>query len=1101
MNWTKEQREAIGARGSLIVSAAAGAGKTAVLTERLCCLVAAGTEVSRLLVLTFTRAAAAEMKNRIAKRLLSLSAEAEDDEKRRYLSAQSHAVTGANISTIHAFCARVVRRHSHTLALSPKMRVADEMEAAALKEQTRDELLDRLGETDDPNWHRLLAAFGGEKKAFDTVLGAYDFLLTQPDSLAWLDRAVERYGDGRALLLETAGFAGRELLPAIGALAAAAEAVPEDWHAVRAVLDDDLGRLRALLLMEDYESYRAMLLDIRFETLRFPHGTDDADKTPFRAPREGCKELIREQRKRFRRAADEELACMRGAAQVLSSLSAVLRAYDEAFSQRKRERALMDYNDLERYTLEALEKPAVAAEYREKFDFVAVDEYQDSNRVQEAILKRVAREDNLFLVGDVKQSIYRFRQAEPALFLEKLSTADKGLLKRVDLAHNFRSGKAVIDCVNDIFSSVMRQDAGGVAYDARARLVSGGASEEGSAELHIIERALAEDDEDAHDAVVEARFAAARIHELMAADKGLCYGDIAVLLKYTTHAARFAATLAKNGVPCYAQFNGGYFDAIEVQVFLNLLRVIDNRRRDVPLLSVMRASIGGFSDAELAHVRARSRTGSFYEAAAACAAEDDALGQKLKGFFERLDRWREEALLLSIESLIGCLLDETGFYLELGTLPDGAARQANLDALLSKARAFERTGARGLYAFLRHIELAGRNAGFGAAQTASADVVRLLTVHKSKGLEFSVVFVCQLGARFIMEGNRAPLVLSAAQGAGLCYIDEAEHVKRDTAIRQSILSGIRLEELAEEMRVLYVAMTRAKRRLILCGCLSHAAEKLAARTAKPLPAAILAAKTPLDWLLMSRAASLPVTLYERSAWLAGEESALPPPMPPEDAAITRAVCARLAWRYPFAEAAELPAKTSVTQLEGARSPAFLPPAFMGGDAPDALSIGSAMHAALQRLPGQPLSPTEARAFITELSDRRLIGVREAEKLDADALSWYSRTPLYRRMTNSVRAERELSFVYAADASALYDTAAEERVLLQGVIDACFTEDGSWVLVDYKTDAPRPDDNESALAARHARQLGLYAAALSSLTGMPVSERCVVYLRLRKIVGC
>ena len=1103
MNWTPEQRAAIEARGNLIVSAAAGAGKTAVLTERLCALVAAGTDVSRLLVLTFTRAAAAEMKNRIARRLMALSSEAESPSQQRYLRAQAHAVTSANISTMHAFCARVVRRHSHTLNVSPTARVAGELELAALKEQLREELLDDFGRAEHPGWHTLLAAFGDEERAFSALEECYQHILSGPAPFDWLQNAVAAYDHPAALLDTALAFAKSELLLVTDALQAAAVAVPAAWPEVRAVLDEDLSHARALLMMPDYEQYRAKLTDIAFPRLNFPRGTEAADKPAFQAPRKAYKDCINAQKERFWRPFAEECDCLRGSQAVLAALSSAVEAYDAAFSARKREKSLLDYNDLERLTLLALNNPMIAAEYRDSFDYIAVDEYQDSNRVQEAILHRVSRGDNLFLVGDVKQSIYRFRQAEPGLFLEKLGAADAGRMQRIDLSANFRSGAAVIGSVNGCFSAIMREELGGIAYDGRARLVQGTPNLTGSASLHIIERESDEPDEDAEaeDAVVEARFVATQIHALKQADPKLRYGDIAVLLRATTHALRFAATLAKNGIPCYAQSNGGYFDSIEVQVFLNLLRVIDNRRRDVPLISVMRASIGGFSESELAHIRARHKGGSFYEAASACAEDGDALGQKLEAFFDMLTRYRAESLLLSIEQLIGKLLDETGFYEEVGVLSGGEERQANLDALLDRARAFEESGARGLYAFLRHIELAKKKDNFGAAQTAAADVVRLLTIHKSKGLEFPVVFVCQLNAKFNRSTDREALILHGTQGLAVKYIDEGARLRRDNAFRQTLLQQIRREETAEEMRVLYVAMTRAKERLILCGCMKNAAEKTADMPPSPSPLAIQGAGSLLSWLVMSRGEWLPLEVHARSPWLVREEAQAKPAMPPESPAITQALLARLAWQYPFADALDLPAKAAVSQLERQEELRFDPPGFAADGAPTALSIGTAMHTALQRLPLGPLDKGGAAALIQSLHDSRLIGEAEAAALDPEALSWFSNTPLYERLCASRRAERELSFTYAMDAAALYDTPAEERVLLQGVIDACYLEEDGWVLIDYKTDAPRPDDTEESLKARHGQQIRLYAAALAALTKQPVKQCYVVYLSHRNCIAC
>lgn len=1185
--WTEAQQRAIDARGNVIVSAAAGAGKTAVLTERLTQLVAAGTPVDRLLVLTFTRAAATEMKQRMEKRLRTAAAEAGDPEQQAYLRAQAGALGRAYISTVHAFCARVLRRHGHLLDLPPSVRVLDELETPVVVGRVRDALLTRLGAEEDADYRALLAAFGGEDAAWAAVQQVAAFLQSQPEPARFLDDAARRYDDPQWMartLQAVTDEARAALRAAVQALERARDALPPDWAGAIGTLDDELLQLRGVLLQTEYDAYRAGLLAFERGRLSFPRGTAEADKAPAQAARKAVKACVDAQRAQFFRPAAEERALLFRTGGVVRALRAVVRQYEAAFAAEKRRLGAVDYADLEHMALKLLRMDAVAAEYRERFCYIAVDEYQDSNRVQEALLEAVRREDNLFFVGDVKQSIYRFRQAEPALFLEKLARFDGAHGTRIDLTSNFRSAPDVLESVNDVFRAILTPETGELAYDARAALVPGRAGLSGGTELHLVERALAgapeeepeedapEEDaqqdgagagadeplEDLLDAEVEARLVARRIRALMAGGtvpdretgqaRPLRYGDFAVLLRVRTHAAHFAATLAQEGIPSYAQLSGGYFDSVEVLLALNLLRVVDNRRQDIPLLSVLRATgagDGAFSGAELARIRAAHPDGTFFDAleamaAAAGAAEagagaeraeparagekfgadeageageaaDAALARRCAAFLARVAAWRAESRLVPVEALLARLYDETGLYAEMGALVGGAERQANLDALLARARAFEAGPERGVAAFLRFMDHSKEgNADLGAAQAVGADVVRILTIHRSKGLEFPVVFLCEMGRRFRLDGQREGLLLHAAGGIGLRWIDGG--VKRDTAARRALQQRLRREQLAEEMRVLYVGMTRAEHRLVLIGSWKNAARLLAQAEAHPTAAQVLACTAPLQWALMGTRAHCDTRLHAREPLLAAAPAsgrAAPLEAPGREAA--EALAHRLAWRYPFSAAAALPAKAAVSDLArrmgaaAAEPPAFDPPAFLPAGAPEAAAAltaaerGTAVHAVLAALPLAPMAEADVRAHVEALVRAGRLTAAQAAAVPCDALSWLTRTPLYARMAASARVERELPFSHAVPAAALFGAeAGAEPVLLQGVIDCCFLTDAGWVLVDYKTDRVPPGEPAARQAAAHAPQLRLYAGALAELTGLPVAERLVVLLSARAV---
>ncbi len=1100
MNWTSEQKQAIEAGGSLIVSAAAGAGKTAVLTERVVRRVQDGCPIERLLVLTFTRAAAAEMKGRIAQRLNALADAEQDPERMRYLRKQARAADGAYISTVHAFCMRVLKRQYHIVDLPAASRVADEMESAALVETIKDALLSELSAAEDRDYMALLAALGGEEAAWEAVRRTYGFSRSLPEPEAWLREAAARYGDEAALksrLDDAVAYCKKELSLVISALTRERDALSPALAGVISVLDDDLSRYRALLLCAGYDAYREALGSIAYQTMRFPRGMEDGEKKPVQESRQLGKDLIKDQRARLQRPSGETLMVMRRAGEAVAALTRLVGRFEAAYTQGKREAGWLDYADLEHLTLRALSHDAVAMEYREKFEMVAVDEYQDVNRVQEAIVQRVARADNLFFVGDVKQSIYRFRQAEPGLFLEKLARFDGGAGRRVDLTKNFRSARAVLESVNEAFSALMSREAGELDYDDRARLVCGGEPGRGGAELHIIGTNRAETEEgdaleDAADLEVEARLIAGRIRALMeeetirdpgsGRERPCRYADFAVLLRAREGAQIVAQTLSRCGVPCYAQSSGGYFDAIEVQILLNLLRVIDNRRQDVPLLSVLCSSIGGFTLGELAAVRAARREGSFFAAFASYAEEENALGRRARSFLTRLDGYRAESRLVSVEELLGRLLDETGFYEEMGASYGGLQRQANLDALLDKAHAFERGGARGVWNFLRHVELAANNASVGAAQTVTADVVRILTSHGAKGLEFPVVFVSGLGKRFNLRDTANSLLLHADEGIAM------------------LAQRIRNEQLGEEMRILYVAMTRARGRLILTGCENKPEERMAAGCS-PSPWAVLHTGTPLRWLLMTPRKTLAAQCYAREAFLAAETEREGAPLPPPDPAVTAAIAERLSWRYPHEGALSLPAKRAASRVGlGDEPPELREPSFLGRPREGAF-YGTATHQAMQYLPlDGSLAPEGTEAFLARLAETGRLTQEQRLAADAGAIRWFLTTPLWARMRKAARVERELAFAARMEAAALGEGETNERVLVQGVLDACWLEEDAWIVLDYKTDRPRPGEDAHAAAMRHERQLSLYAAALCQLTGKRVRERLIVLLARREIVA-
>jgi len=1166
MRWTDAQRRAIDERGNLIVSAAAGAGKTAVLTERICSLVAGGVSVDELLVLTFTRAAAAEMKLRIEQRLQRAVEETEDETLRARFVAEAGNVGSAHISTIDAFCTRILRRHGHTIGLASGVRVADEVELAVLSERLRDELLTKLSAAEDADYLALLRAFRSEDTVWESVCRLSDFLDAQADPNGWLEQtaaAADSEDYLHAVLAEILREQQLALAASVEELQRCRDSLPPSYDKVIAVLDEDLSRCRALLLQEKYDAYRAGLITMSFSTMRFPKGTEEADKKPAQDTRDHLKKQIKKQMAVFARSAAEEQEILQRGAAVLRALAAVTRAYRDALAELKRRRGVIDFVDVEHFALQLLSDDNIAAEYREKFAYIAVDEYQDSNGVQEALLDRIKRGDNLFLVGDVKQSIYRFRAAEPALFLEKLVRWNGAEGSRIDLNENFRSAPEVLSAVNAVFDTVMSERVGELAYDARARLYAGGSVPHGGAVLHLVPKTfdadipfatgwdtdpaaaeadgseteardeeptqatsvsqdMEDDPEDAADAAVEARLIARRIRELidtvpcydakLGKERSLTYGDFAILLRTGGQAQLVAETLALSGIPAYAQASGGYFDAVEVMVLLNLLRVVDNRLQDIPLLSVLRSPLFDFTAEDLAKIRLLERKRPFHELFFSVPASDTAEADLGAELFEKvchtvgtIDAYRMESTLVGMAELLTQIVDETGYYDIMGALPAGQQRQRNIDALIDRARSFESTGARGVWRFLRTMDAAKSNARIGAAQEAAGDVVRIMTIHKSKGLEYPVVFVAQMGKKFRFDDAKIPVLLHGRLGAGMRFY--ADGVRYDTASRRGIAAVQRMEQLSEEMRVLYVAMTRAKQRLELIASVRNPETEIERAKMPATPASAARAVSFLPWLLAGANAhrgALPLRIHARADLLAPAVKAQEPTLTEEKLPELAALEARFAFRYPFAEATALPAKRGVTtaardRLEAGEQDAeqlrFDPPNFLSADSREqtAAERGTTVHRLLERLPIRAMSAEEAETAVLSLAEGERAAGRSIDARRIADLVWLLSSPLYARMANSPRIQREWSFARTVSAGTVFETDAEEAVLLQGVIDCCFIEDGAWVLVDYKTDRLRAGEKPEIHAKQHEAQLAIYAEALETLTGIPVKERIVVLL--------
>ncbi|MFD0616306.1 UvrD-helicase domain-containing protein [Paenibacillus sp. GCM10027629] len=930
--WTDDQWSAIVRGGeNILVAAAAGSGKTAVLVERIIRKIASEEEplnVDQLLVATFTKAAAAEMRERIRE---ALEKELDKNPDSEHLRRQLALMNRASITTLHSFCLEVIQRYFQLIPLDPAFRIANETEADFIRQEVLEDLFEAhyANDAEDSDFRKLVDWFSGERSdeaMVRLVQSLYDFSRSHPWPREWL------YTMADAFAVEDVAMLGQS---------AWAQSVVAD---VRLQLNGVVGILRqAMMLIEQPggpEPYRDTLMEDMSMVLSLREAAEEAPwemlyehfaaiafgklkacrgdqynkelQDQVKGLRDQVKKILTAmQEELFRRPPELFLGEMQTLAPLMRTLAAFVLDFGEKYEQAKRAKGLVDFSDLEHYCLQILRHPAstleetypsgAAMEYQTQFAEVLLDEYQDTNMVQEAIVSLISRPGagNRFMVGDVKQSIYRFRLAEPGLFLNKYKSypsisAGQGL--RIDLARNFRSRQEIVDAVNTIFRQIMNASVAEIDYDERAELVCGAKypvgeeafGQEYPAELWLIDRGSGAGaqgveplDDDAADAEasdgadeggasmrraaqmdaeelmtaqLEARLIATQIRQLMGEygtpfqvyDKHLkgmrsvTYRDMVILLRATQQwAPLMIEQLRMEGIPAYAELNTGYFEATEVEVMISLLKVIDNPVQDIPLAGVLRSPVVNLTAEELAQIRLHGKGLSFYDAMMKLTAEEEAEGTspfvqeglltKLQRFMARLAHWRDEARQGSLSELLWRIYRETGYYDWVGGLPGGTQRQANLRALYDRARQYESTSLRGLFRFLRFIERMQDNGGdLGTARALGEqeDVVRIMTIHKSKGLEFPVVFVAGLSKMFNQQDLSASFLMHKQLGFGPRFVDQDLRVAYPTLPSLAIKRQIKMELLAEEMRVLYVALTRPKEKLYLIGSVRNVEKQL-----------------------------------------------------------------------------------------------------------------------------------------------------------------------------------------------------------------------------------------------------------------------------------
>ena len=1225
VKWTKEQEKVINLRNrSLLVSAAAGSGKTAVLVQRIISMVtdkAEPLDIDRLLVVTFTNAAAAEMRERVG---VAIENALEQEPYNQHLQRQLTLVHNAQITTIDSFCIRILRDHFHKIDLEPGFRIADEGELKLLREDVCEAVLEEFYQKADPEFLRFADSYSGAKNDLqikEMILKLYNYAESYPWPKEWLETCVQQYEAANEAELEEKSWIRdflsyldvriEDLITAQKKLLELTQE-PDGPYMYEASIADDLRQLENLRKCEHFSQWQEAVSSIDFKNIgrSGKYEGSVAKKNAVMSGRKRMKDQIDKWKKTiFATPLEVQLERLTQTSKMVRMLVTLTQAFSDRFYEEKQKKNMLDFSDVEHNALRVLVNPETkeltetALEYQQQYREVMIDEYQDSNYVQETLLTAVSGvkngNENLFMVGDVKQSIYRFRLARPELFMDKYHrfSTEESSRQRIDLHRNFRSRREVVEAVNDIFYPLMEKDLGNVAYDAEAALYAGAEYPDyENADCCKPEFLLVPSQESGMERrEQEAAAVAGRIRELVETQEipGITYKDIVLLLRSMSGwAETYQKVFEQEGIPLIVASKTGYFSATEVQTVLSLLRVLDNPYQDIPMAAVMKSYFGKFTSEELAQIRAESPGMPFYQCVEQFTSSEEQqkeeqiadtnvveaekqqkeepisdtdaveaeilpqekenknvsdqrshLAEKIIAFQEMLQNFRQRIPYTPIHRLLQEILDETGYRNYVAALPAGEQRRANLDMLMEKAVAYEQTSYHGLFHFIRYIDrLMKYDVDYGEAEIVSEqeNAVRLMSIHKSKGLEFPVVFVCGMGKQFNEQDLNSNMIFHPEFGIGLKWFDCEKRTKANTLIHQIFAMEAKKENLGEELRVLYVALTRAKEKLILAGTCKLPEEGQYSgfsREEKVSFSTRYDAKSYWDWVMPVLGMENPdyrYVIWDEARMQQEEQRKL------QDTALEhRTLLVALqnvseieltqlketfSWEYAWKEEGTHKQKVSVSELKhrameersesveqtlNTAQPLFpdeiatpYVPRFVQEAKENAGALyGTMVHRFLECLDfaGLPDFAEEKQGlyFVKQQIDA-LCALGRMQEADAKRLNWkqllgFLQSDTAKRMRVAAEQgtlEREKPFVMSVPANLVWEESRpEEEVLIQGIIDVFWEEADGIVLLDYKTDHV---DNAQELVHRYKKQLELYADALSRFSGEKPVKEILIY---------
>lgn len=1184
MRFTAEQQKVIDTRNrNLLVSAAAGSGKTAVLVERIIQMVSDETApipVSDLLVVTFTNGAAAEMRERISSALYQ---KIEAQPENSYLQQQLTLMPSANIMTLHAFCLRVIKNHFYRIDLDPAFSIGNEADLILMRQEVLEEVIEAFYEQGDAAFLALVEGYAAGKtdKALESlVMTIYDMSRSHPQPAQWLEASVGRlHFDSVQAWMDSdyMAFIIREVKEGLAHAKSLCEEALAGIGEEEALLPMAVTIKAYLAFIEDLTdpTVSAQGLFVGLRTMELPRakpakrGTDKALVEPIKYLRDEAKEQLKALKATYGKVYDDQfIEEMAQSHKHMAALGQVVMAFSTAFSERKLSKNLLDFGDIEHFALKILleddgRASDVAKVYQNQFTEILADEYQDINLVQETLIRSVSREalgePNIFMVGDIKQSIYKFRLAKPELFAKKYATYTEADSKyqKIELHKNFRSRKEVIETTNYLFAQLMSKEIGEVTYDHHAALHQGARYEleEGPYETELV--LVDKQGEKAPNPQVEALQVCREIEGLMTKEppmmvydkatdevRPLMYKDIVILLRTMSGwSETFVSVLKDHSIPVFSNTATGYFDTIEIQTTLNLLKIIDNPKQDIPLLSVLRSPMFRFTGDDLVAVRLAEDKVDFHSALETYRETvfgDSDLDRKVGHFMECLKDWRAMGQDKSIYELLRTVLDMSGYYDYVAMMPGGFQRQRNLDMLMTMVYSYEQSTYKGLFNFLHYMENVKRQSvDYGEASTLEdgKNQVTIMSIHGSKGLEFPVVILGGLSKPFNRMDLRKSVLLHQDYGFGTDRVLVAERQRLGSPTKEVIKTVMERELLSEELRILYVALTRAREKLIFLGTvkdLPGAVEKWAkavrSKTVALDRATVAGAGSYLDWimygllrhnsakdLLNHTEAEVPTVfdLGEMAPRLAIREVAYEVPTlshkeenPAKVIAQTPAIDdaafeKRMAWVYPYKALEKLHLSQSVSELKRLASeetsayagperekPAYRPK-FITGELPlTGAERGTVFHLAMAHMDfSQPAGAQDIQGLLRALVTAKVMTEKEKATVFVPGIEAFLQSDLGQRVHEAAKLDlvfKEKPFVMGIPTEEVTHMATEDRMMVQGVVDLYFIEDDGVILVDYKTDYAK-DVAEEVFIQRYKTQMAYYKRALEQSLGMGVKE--------------
>lgn len=1215
VKWTNEQLQAIQEKNSnILVAAAAGSGKTAVLVERIIHkIIDEQMDIDKILVVTFTNAAASEMRERI---LEAIYKKLEENPENVHLQRQIILLNKASICTIHSFCLDVIHNHFYEIDLPSNFKIADTAEIDLLKQEVLDDLFEQKYTENDKNFIELLenyTNYRGDEALQELVLKIYKFIQSSPFPIKWLqeklellkieDKDISQTIWGK-LIIQTVDDDIQESIMQLEVTKSKMALYPEMTKFYQTISED-------IINLQDLQKYNSWD-ELYIKLLNFNFSKWPVDKKVINDLKEDSKEIRDKVKKHIKEKTAKLLSCSQEQAvkdlkiitPILEKLSNLVTEFTKNFAEKKKEKNCIDFNDIEHFALKILldennNPTEVAKKYKEKFEEIAIDEYQDSNLVQEAILTSISKGNNIFMVGDVKQSIYKFRQARPELFLQKYDEyknkeekAQEDNLK-IQLFRNFRSRQNILNITNLVFESIMSKELGDINYNENEYLNYGANYPEpeeiknyaGIAELDIID--LKEDEsitafegeedeeeqERVEDDVLEAKFVANKIQELlnsnyMVFDKKQGYRkirpkDIVILLRATSNLSPiYEKELSDLELPVFSDTSGTYLDTVEIQTILSVLKIIDNPLQDIPLVVVLRSSICNFTDNDLITIRLTDRNCNFYEALikTRLICEGD-LKNKIESFLEKLEKWKSISQYMPLDEFIWQIYLDTGYYQYVGLLPNGAMRQANLKTLFEKAKQYEKASFKGLFNFIQFIDkLKKQNGDLASAKLIgeNEDVIRIMSIHKSKGLEFPVVFLCNSHKKFNMQDLNDNILLHQDIGFGPTIMDTTRKIKYSSIAKDAIKLKMKQETLSEEQRILYVALTRAKEKLYITGRSkdftkyvqdkNKVLEMYESENIKLDAKLMKKANSYLDWIMyvylfnQGRTITLKRESYKLSdiitlnvsnkkdllKALAKEEvveqidlkekieQILKNKSDEENKKSEQALKELLEWKYDYIVDTTLPTKSSVTKikqekikleemLKGIESEEVeykksYTPKFMQEDKKiSSAEKGTLVHLCIQRLDERKdYELKDIQNMILNLVEKEIITQNEADAIDVNLIYQYTKSQLFEELRQAKEVHKEQPFYINIPAKDVVSEAenSKKNILVQGIIDLYYIDkNDNLVLIDFKTDYISNEPNaKEKILDKYKVQLEIYKTALEQALNRKTSKTALCLVK-------